>query len=55
MLARSVNLRDGEKQAVKAVLSGKVVDTKVMQSSLKDKIIHVVVELQQRPASHYPS
>ena len=54
-MARSVNLREGENQVVKAALSGKVVDTKVMQSSLKDKIIHVVVELQQRPASHCPS
>ena len=45
-MARSVNLWDGENQAVKAALSGKVVDNKVMQSSLKDKIIHAVVELQ---------
>ena len=45
-MARSVNLREGENQVVKAALSGKVVDTKVVQSSLKDKIIHVVVELQ---------
>ena len=45
-MARSVNLREGENQVVKAALSGKVVDTKVMQSSLKDKIIHAVVELQ---------
>ena len=45
-MARSVNLREGENQVVKAALSGKVVDTKVVQSSLKDKIIHAVVELQ---------
>ena len=37
-MARSVNLRDGENQVVKAALSGKVVDTKVMQSSLNLKI-----------------
>ena len=45
-MARSVNLWDGKNQMLKAALSGKVVDKKVMQSSLKDKIIHVVVELQ---------
>ena len=45
-MARSVNLRDGENQVVKAALSGKVVNNKVMQSSFKDTIIHIVVELQ---------
>ena len=45
-MARSINLWEGENQVVKAALSGKVVNIKVMQSSLKDKIIHAVMELQ---------